>query len=76
MSFRNTKMFYSVTYKVGMKILMIFINDKYHDSIMIFSSENIMIFFYIFDIFKISTFIIIIYILFLFIYIQHKLPSL
>jgi len=45
MSFRNTKMFYSVTYKVGMKILMIFINDKYHDSIMIFSSENIMIFF-------------------------------
>jgi len=44
---------------------MIYINDDiYNDSIMIFSSKNIMIFFYIFVIFKISTFIIIIYLLF------------
>jgi len=41
------------------------INDIYHNSIMIFSSENIIYRFDIFDIFKISTFIIIIiYLLF------------
>jgi len=39
----------------------LYINDICHDSIMIFSSENVMIFF---DIFKISTFIIITYLLF------------
>ena len=40
---------------------MIYINHIYHDSNMIFSSEIIMIFFifHIFDILKISTFIII-----------------
>jgi len=47
--------------RVGTKISMIYINDICHDSIMIFSSENVMIFF---DIFKISTFIIITYLLF------------
>jgi len=30
--------------RVGTKISMIYINDIYHDSIVIFSSENIMIF--------------------------------
>jgi len=40
---------------------MIYINDIYHDSIMIFSSQK---YHDIFDIFKISTFIIIIYLLF------------
>jgi len=53
--------------RIGTKISTIYINDIYHDSIMIFSSETIMIFFNIFnifDIFKVSTFIIIIYLLF------------
>ena len=54
-----------VCVRVGTKISMIYINDIYHDSIMIFLSENIMMFLkYFFDIFKISTFITIIYLLF------------
>ena len=53
------------------------INDIYHDSIVIFSSENIMIFYIYFYIFKISTFIIIIYLLFYYLCISNaNCPSL
>jgi len=55
---------FSFAGRVGTKISMIHISYICHDSIMICSSENIMIFIYIFDTFKISTFIIIIYLLF------------
>jgi len=48
-----------------------------HDSIVIFSSENIMIFYIYFYIFKISTFIIIIYLLFYYLCISNaNCPSL
>ena len=52
------------SYKQGRHESINDIDDICHDSIMIFSSENIMIFPDIFDIFKISAFIIIIYLLF------------
>jgi len=69
-SFMHVCNFYTnhIVVSVGTKISMIYINNIYHDSIMIFLSENIMIFWMdiwdISDIFKISTFIVIIYLLF------------